>query len=245
MKLLSTGNPKLMKGEKKGYLSFVLHLSPANISGYETCPKRTAGCTAACLNTAGHGGMFKKGETTNIVQEARKTRTRFFFENRSAFFEQLAREIKNAIKLADKKGMIPAFRLNGTSDLSWEKYAVADGKNIFQMFPDVQFYDYTKILGRKVAHIPNYHLTFSAADGNDADVLKALDQGMNVATVFGLKKTEPMPETYNGRAVFNGDESDLRFLDPKNVIVGLYAKGRAKKDTSGFVKYPTFLLKAA
>jgi hypothetical protein len=113
------------------------------------------------------------------------------------------------------------------------------------MFPEVQFYDYTKILGRKVSHIRNYHLTFSAADGNDEDVLKAIAQGMNVATVFGLKKTEPMPDSYTGRRVFNGDESDLRFLDPKGVVVGLYAKGRAKKDTSGFVKYPTIMLKAA
>lgn len=245
MKLLSTANPKVLKGQSQGYNTFILHLSPANVSGYETCAKRTAGCTAACLNTAGHGGMFKKGETTNVVQEARKTRTRLFFENRSVFFEQLVREIKNAIKLSAKQGMIPVFRLNGTSDLAWEKYEVVEGKNIFQLFPEVQFYDYTKILGRKVAHIPNYHLTFSAADGNDADVLKAIAQGMNVATVFGLKKTEPMPETYNGRVVFNGDESDLRFLDPKGVVVGLYAKGRAKKDTSGFVKYPTILLKAA
>ena len=245
MKLLSTANPKVLKGQSAGYNTFILHLAPANLSGYETCAKRTAGCTAACLNTAGHGGMFKKGETTNVVQEARKTRTRLFFENRSVFFEQLVREIKNAIKLSAKQGMIPVFRLNGTSDLAWEKYEVVEGKNIFQLFPEVQFYDYTKILGRKVAHIPNYHLTFSAADGNDADVLKAIAQGMNVATVFGLKKTEPMPETYNGRVVFNGDESDLRFLDPKGVVVGLYAKGRAKKDTSGFVKYPTILLKAA
>ena len=245
MKLLSTANPKVLKGQSQGYNTFILHLSPANVSGYETCPKRTAGCTAACLNTAGHGGMFKKGETTNIVQEARKTRTRLFFENRAAFFEQLVREIKNAIKLSAKSGMTPVFRLNGTSDLAWEKYEVADGKNIFQLFPDVQFYDYTKILGRKVAHIPNYHLTFSAADGNDADVLKAIQQGMNVATVFGLKKTEPMPQSYNGRTVFNGDESDLRFLDPRGVVVGLYAKGRAKKDTSGFVKYPTVMMKAA
>lgn len=245
MKLLSTANPKVLKGQSAGYNTFILHLSPANVSGYETCPKRTAGCTAACLNTAGHGGMFKKGETTNIVQEARKTRTRLFFENRSVFFEQLVREIKNAIKLSAKQGMTPVFRLNGTSDLAWEKYEVVEGKNIFQLFPEVQFYDYTKILGRKVAHIPNYHLTFSAADGNDADVLKAIEQGYNVATVFGLKKTEPMPQTYNGRVVFNGDESDLRFLDPKGVVVGLYAKGRAKKDTSGFVKYPTILMKAA
>ena len=245
MKLLSTANPKVLKGQSAGYNTFILHLSPANVSGYETCPKRTAGCTAACLNTAGHGGMFKKGETTNVVQEARKTRTRLFFENRSVFFEQLVREIKNAIKLSAKQGMIPVFRLNGTSDLAWEKYEVVEGKNIFQLFPEVQFYDYTKILGRKVAHIPNYHLTFSAADGNDADVLKAIAQGMNVATVFGLKKTEPMPENYNGRVVFNGDESDLRFLDPRGVVVGLYAKGKAKKDTTGFVKYPTIMLKAA
>ena len=245
MKLLSTANPKVLKGQSQGYNTFILHLSPANLSGYETCPKRTAGCTAACLNTAGHGGMFKKGETTNMVQEARKRRTRMFFENRAGFFEQLVKEIQNAIKLSAKQGMIPVFRLNGTSDLSFEKYEVKDGKNIFQLFPDVQFYDYTKILGRKVKHLTNYHLTFSAADGNDADVLKAIQQGYNVATVFGLKKTEPMPETYNGRPVFNGDESDLRFLDPKGVIVGLYAKGRAKKDESGFVKYPTVMLKAA
>jgi hypothetical protein len=101
------------------------------------------------------------------------------------------------------------------------------------------------MLNRKVTDIPNYQLTFSAADGNDNDVTKAVAQGYNVAVVFGLKKTEAMPESYLGRPVFNGDESDLRFLDPKGVVVGLYAKGKAKKDTSGFVKYPTFMLKAA
>jgi hypothetical protein len=109
----------------------------------------------------------------------------------------------------------------------------------------VTFYDYTKILGRKITAINNYSLTFSAADGNDNDVTKAIVQGYNIATVFGIKKTLPMPEAYNGLPVFNGDESDLRFLDPKGVVVGLYAKGKAKKDTSGFVKYPTIMLKAA
>ena len=245
MKLLSTGNPKILKGTKQGYNTYILHLAPANVSGYETCAKRTAGCTAACLNTAGRGGMFKKGESTNVIQEARKRKTRMFFENRADFMLQLFLDIKKAIKQSDKLGLIPVFRLNGTSDLAWEKYEVQDGKNIFQMFPDVQFYDYTKILGRKVKNIPNYHLTFSAADGNDADVYRAIAEGLNVATVFGLKKTEAMPETYNGRPVFNGDDSDLRFLDPKGVIVGLYAKGKAKKDTSGFVKYPTFMMVAA
>ena len=249
MKLLSTGNPKMLKGLKQGYNTYILHLAPADLSGFNTCPKATAGCKAACLNTAGRGGMFKKGESTNIIQEARIRKTAFFFEERAGFMEWLVADIKLAIKQSAKKGLIPVFRLNGTSDLSWEKYEVIrDGKlyrNIFAAFPDVQFYDYTKVLGRKISDIKNYHLTFSAADGNDADVMKAIQQDYNVATVFGIKKTLPMPESYNGLPVFNGDESDLRFLDPKGVVVGLYAKGKAKKDTSGFVKYPTFMLKAA
>ena len=249
MKLLSTGNPKMLKGLKQGYNTYILHLAPADLSGFNTCPKATAGCKAACLNTAGRGGMFKKGESTNMIQEARIRKTAFFFEERAGFMEWLVADIKLAIKQSAKKGLIPVFRLNGTSDLSWEKYEVIrDGKlyrNIFAAFPDVQFYDYTKVLGRKISDIKNYHLTFSAADGNDADVMKAIQQDYNVATVFGIKKTLPMPESYNGLPVFNGDESDLRFLDPKGVVVGLYAKGKAKKDTSGFVKYPTFMLKAA
>jgi hypothetical protein len=229
MKLLSTGNPKLMKGEKQGYLSFVLHLAPADLSGKETCPKRTAGCTAACLNTAGRGGMFKKGESTNAIQQARIRKTKMFFEQRDEFMKSLVADIKLGIKQAEKKNMIPAFRLNGTSDLAWEKYTV-DGKNVFEMFPDVQFYDYTKVRGRKVNQFTNYHLTFSKADGNDMDARLAASAGMNVAVVF-----KEMPETYLGRKVINGDDTDLRFLDEKNVIVGLKAKGKAKKDTSGFV----------
>lgn len=249
MKLLSTGNPKVLKGMSQGYMTYILHLAPANVSGYETCPKRTAGCTSACLNTAGRGGMFKRGESTNVIQEARKRKTRMFFENRVEFMRLLVADIELAIKQSAKINMIPVFRLNGTSDLSWEKYEVVRNgvtyDNVFKAFPEVTFYDYTKILGRRVAGIPNYSLTFSAADGNDSDVLGAVRQGYNVAVVFGLKKTEAMPEEYLGRPVFNGDDSDLRFLDPKGVIVGLYAKGKAKKDTTGFVKYPTIMLKAA
>ena len=239
MKLLTVGNPKVMKGMTQGYMTYILHLAPANLSGYETCPKRTAGCSAACLNTAGRGGMFIPGGT-NTIQEARKRKTRMFFEFRNDFMAALVKDIESAIKQSKKKDLIPVFRLNGTSDLSFEKYGVVRGEklfnNIFEAFPEVQFYDYTKILGRKVKEISNYHLTFSAADGNDKDVEKAIEQGYNVATVFGLKKTQPMPATYQGLPVFNGDDSDLRFLDPKGVVVGLYAKGRAKKDTSGFVK---------
>ena len=254
MKLLSIGNPKVLKGMKQGYMTYILHLAPANLSGYETCPKRTAGCTAACLNTAGRGGMIKKGETTNAIQQARIRKTKLFFENRAEFMTQLVKDIELAIKQSAKKNLIPVFRLNGTSDLAWEKYeaTVTDKsgrsivfKNIFEAFPFVQFYDYTKVLGRKVNGIANYHLTFSEADDNALDTLNAIRAGMNVATVFGIKKNSPMPEMWNGMKVFNGDESDLRFLDPKGVVVGLYAKGKAKKDTSGFVKYPTFMMKAA
>lgn len=224
MQLLSTGNPKLLKGEKKGYLSFILHLAPATLSGYQTCPKATKGCEAACLNTAGRGGMFKKGETTNVIQQARIRKTRMFFENRAEFLSLLVAEIRLGIKQASKKGLIPCFRLNGASDIRWENYG------IMEQFPDVQFYDYTKITNRKTDHVPNYHLTFSRAESNDLDARLALKTGMNIAAVF-----TQLPETYAGKPVINGDETDLRFLDPKGVVVGLKAKGRAKKDSSGFV----------
>ena len=232
MKLLSTANPKIQKGSKLGYLSFILHLAPATLSGKETCPKRTAGCTEACLNTAGRGGMFKKGENTNMIQEARIRKTKMFFEDREAFMEQLEKDINLGIKQARRLGLTPVFRLNGTSDLAWEKYTMkGSDKNVFEMFDNIQFYDYTKVLGRKVSAYKNYHLTFSAADGNDADVQKAIAQGMNVAMVF-----DKLPAEYMGRPVNDADEHDLRFLDPKNTIAGLKAKGRAKKDTTGFVR---------
>jgi hypothetical protein len=247
--LLSTGNPKILKGISEGYNTYILHLAPASLSGYNTCAKATDGCKLACLNTAGRGGMFKKGENTNVIQKARIRKTIMFFQDRDSFMALLIKDIQLAIKQSEKMNLIPVIRLNGTSDLAWEKYGFTHNgvfyKNIFELFSDIQFYDYTKILGRKVSDIKNYSLTFSAADGNDNDVIKAINQGYNIATVFGIKKTLPMPETYNGLPVFNGDESDLRFLDPKGVIVGLYAKGKAKKDTSGFVKYPTIMLKAA
>ena len=249
MNLLTVGNPKVLKGMKQGYMTYILHLAPASLSGYNTCPKATAGCKFACLNTAGRGGMFKKGESTNVIQNARIRKTKMFFENRAEFMASLVKDIELAIKQSIKKDLIPVFRLNGTSDISWEKYKVIRNgvvyRNIFDAFSQFQFYDYSKILGRKVALNDNYDLTFSAADGNDKDVQKAIVQGYNIATVFGVKKTEPLPKTYFSRIVINGDESDLRFLDRRGVVVGLYAKGKAKKDTSGFVKYPTFMLKAA
>jgi hypothetical protein len=161
-----------------------------------------------------------------MIQKARIRKTKYFFEDRNAFMLDLYADIQKAIRFAERKGLTPVFRLNGTSDLSWEKYELgATGKNIFALFPTVQFYDYTKVLGRKVKDIPNYHLTFSKADGNDSDVAEALFQGMSVVAVY-----DKIPA-----GVPSADETDLRFLDPKGIMLGLKAKGRAKKDYSGFV----------
>lgn len=226
MKLLTRGNPKTVKGQKQGFQTWIMHLAPYTVAGVgNVCPKATPGCIAACLNLAGRGGMFKDGGT-NTIQQARIRKTRAFFADRAQFMFDLAHDIEKAIKHSEKKGLVPVFRLNGTSDLSWEKYEVGEtGLNLFELFPNVQFYDYTKVLGRK--NLPgNYHLTFSRAESNDKDVEKALQQGMNVAAVY-----DQIPE-----GMYSADETDLRFLDGKQGMMGLKVKGhRAKKDYSGFV----------
>jgi hypothetical protein len=227
MELLTVNNTKTIRGMGAGYMTFILHLAPYNLSGYQVCPRATPGCIAACLNLAGHGGMIPLGATTNRVQEARKRRTRWFFEDRDGFMLALAQDVQRGINKARRLGLTPVFRLNGTSDLSWEKYMVPGPDcNIFELFSDVQFYDYTAVLGRKVGHIPNYHLTFSRKENNDHDVQKALAAGMNVAAVY-----DEIPQ-----GMYSADETDLRFLDGQQGMMGLKVKGwRAKKDYSGFV----------
>ena len=241
-KLLSTGNPKILKGIKSGYNTYILHLAPSTLSGYNTCPKASEGCKQACLNTAGRGGMFKAGENTNVIQKARIRKTKLFFEFKNDFMVQLYIDINKAIKQSAKLGLIPVFRLNGTSDIAWEKQGFTIGdteyQNIFEAFPSVQFYDYTAMLNRKVKHIDNYQLTFSAKENNDSDIYKAIEQGLNIAVVFGVPNSTMLPESYYGLPVHNGDDSDLRFLDPSQCVIGLYAKGKAKKDSTGFVKSP-------
>lgn len=222
MAILTSGNTKILKGQKNGYKTWILHLAPADLSGHEVCPKRSKGCTKGCLNMAGRGVM-------SYIQNARVRKTKRFFDDRDNFMKELVAETFRYIKYAKKIGLIPCFRLNGTSDIPWEKIRYQN-QNMFELFPDVQFYDYTKILGRKVVDFHNYHLTFSLAEDNMPTAMKALEQGMNVAAVF-----DKLPETFMGRPVFDGDDSDLRFLDPANHVIGLIAKGVAKKDTSGFV----------
>jgi len=224
MKLLSvSADTKTVKGEKAGYLTGILYLAPAKVSGYETCAKRTKGCTEACLYTAGRGAF-------STVQQSRINKTQFYFENREAFMDQLVTEIGALIRKAYRMGLIPVVRLNGTSDIPWERIPVAGFDNIMSVFPSIQFYDYTKRTNRR--RLPdNYHLTFSRADGNEEDTVQVIGTSTNVAVVF----SGGLPTSYYGRPVINGDETDLRFLDPAQVVVGLKAKGKARGDQSGFV----------
>ena len=231
-KLLNNGNSKTSKGEELGYITYGLHLAPAKLSGYNVCSSASKGCASACLNTAGRGKFSN-------VQNSRIAKTQKFFSDKNGFLWQLAKEIGNAIKLSAKKDMIPCFRLNLTSDLPWENLKVeSHGKklSLMEMFPDVQFYDYTKHFNRMEKYVrgempKNYHLTYSRSECNQKLVEIIAKLGGNIATVF----RNELPKNWLGKEVIDGDLHDLRFLDKKKVIVGLVEKGLAKKDATGFV----------
>lgn len=235
MLLSINADAKTSKGTKKGVLTGILYLAPYNLSGHQVCPKASAGCAAACLNTAGRGIYTK-------VQNARIAKTNRFFADRNSFMNQLVKDVEKLIRKASRENMIPAVRLNGTSDLPFEKFPVIRNgvkyASIHDAFPDVQFYCYTKILGRKAAlSKANYHLTFSLSENNDKDALKALEEGYNVAVVMNTKRNEAKPVTWGGYPVIDGDETDLRFLDANGGhVVALTAKGKARYDKSGFVR---------
>lgn len=241
--LLSVGvDAKTIKGEKFGYLTGILYLSPADLSGVNLCSMaEKAGCKFGCLNMAGRGQF-------NSVQAARLNKTKYFLNDQDGFMLDLVRDIKKLVNKAAKLNLIPVVRLNGTTDIRWEDKTTLHGRTIFEVFPEVQFMDYTKIPNRK--DIPsNYDLTFSFSG---ADTFKkynkqAINSGNRMAVVF--RTAAEIPEYFEGMQVVNGDESDLRFLDPQGVVVALYAKGRARKDTSGFVvdslKYSTIKLEVA
>ena len=234
MKLLGIGNnAKTVKSDKGGeYLTGIMYLDPRNT---KICPYQDiAKCKVGCLNTAGRAGIIKKGEESNNILRARARKTDLFFEDRAEFMRLIVKDIEALIRKADRPGVKPCARLNGTSDIQFETIKLDNGNTIFEEFPSVQFYDYTKIPTRKVEHIKNYHLTWSYSEANEKYAnywREALAKGMNVATVF----RKDLPESYKNVKVVSGDMNDLRFLDEKGVIVGLKAKGKARKDTSGFV----------
>jgi hypothetical protein len=193
-----------------------------------------ARCDTACLVSAGRGNF-------NSVKKARHNKTDLYQNNRQLFFSALIHEIQ---KLQIKYGDSLAVRLNGTSDIQYENYRVRhDGvtyQNIFELFPDVQFYDYTKRIKRVTKDLPdNYDLTLSYSGANQTYANNVLSYGERFSTRIAVVfKSKHLPKTFKGFPVINGDETDLRFLDDKNVIVGLYAKGKAKEDTTGFVVTP-------
>ena len=226
--LLSPGatNAKTAKNSLK---TFILYLSPYNLNskGVNLCPKASKGCALACLYTAGRGAFSN-------VQKARQNKTEYYLRDKKSFVLNLSNEIMKQYIKAKKGNYKIAFRLNGTSDIDFiyllQKYANLD---ISTLRDYAVFYDYTKILGKakKYLNHPNYSVTFSRAEDNEKDTNEAIKLGINVAAVF----SDDLPKTYKGATVVDGDSSDLVMLYNKGVILGLKAKGKAKKDTSGFV----------
>lgn len=262
MKLLNIdANAKTIKGQKVGYMTAVLYLAPYKLSGVNVCPMaELADCYNGCLNTAGRGGMAKGNARMvsngyslpdNAIQAARIKRTRFYAEDRQGFMQQLHKEISAFIRKAERKGLVPVVRLNGTSDIRWETgHPVhidndATGEHwiaasMFSAFPNVQFYDYTKIANRFRRPLPsNYHLSlsYSGASERYAELCREAyaDHGASLVYVARDKATKARLIERMGSLAVDGDETDLRFLDPARSMVVLYAKGNARKDTSGFV----------
>ena len=225
------GNAKTIKGDDE-YVTAIMYLSPAEtVSGINTCAMaKLAGCESACLYTAGRGRFTS-------IQTARMAKTSRFRDSKEEFIDGLFKDVARFVKWCAKRDVRPAIRLNGTSDIRWEIYSMAESRlNIFDTFPDVQFYDYTKLHNRRVKQYKNYHLTWSYSEANPnytKNYKEAIQAGMNIAVVF--RNADSIPKEFLGLKVVDGDKDDLRFLDPKNSVVALYAKGSAKKDQSGFV----------
>jgi hypothetical protein len=232
-------NAKTIKGEKYGIKTAILYLMPAMGSGVNLCANAViAGCVKACLFTAGRGAMSN-------VMLSRLRKTLYFNQYRAAFMTQLANEIAKESKKAKRKGYKLIVRPNGTSDIRWESIPVETplgtiAPNIMALFPDTQFYDYSKLANRR--NVPaNYDLTFSysGVEAYQPFVAKAVANGERIAVVFRNRAiVETMlanGDTFLGLPIVDGDETDIRHLDAKGVVVALYAKGKARKDTSGFV----------
>jgi hypothetical protein len=224
MRLLSVNaDAKTVKGVKRGYLTGILYLAPARVAGGPNMCPFADRCMDPCLNTSGRGGM-------NTTQRARIRKTRWYIADRMGFEMALAKDIEALERKAKREGLTPVVRVNGTSDQP------RLARDMAIAYPNIMFYDYTKVPNPWGRERANYRLTYSY-DGphRTADAKAALEHGINVAVVFDTKKGAHLPRMWWGRKVVDGDETDLRFLDPRGVVVGLRAKGRARKDRSGFV----------
>jgi len=226
-KLLSINqDAKTIKGLKDGYLTGILYLAPARLGGLKNvCKYSSKACRFMCINKTGRGQF-------NSVQVARVNKTIMLIQDEQAFLANLKVNIIALVKKAKRNNLQASIRLNGTSDLPWEN------KGVMQESPSVTFYDYTKDPVRMASYLSgkmpsNYSLTFSRSENNESNCLQVLANGGNVAVVF---RTKILPSTWQSYRVINGDKNDLRFLDKKGVVVGLYAKGKkARNDKSGFV----------
>ena len=236
--LLDASNPKVIKSLGLHVLNLIMHLAPADSSGYEVCHCRSLGCTKACLNTSGHGGIGDYD--TSVLHRCRIARTRLLFEQPRVFLKILILEIQKGQRKARKMGMALAIRLNGTSDILWEKRA----PQLFEIFPDVQFLDYTKFTCVMRPIIPvNYHLTYSRSENTTIeDIHREIDFGRNVAVVFSTPELlgTVIANGWLEFKVINATTHDLRYQDTMGRIAGLYFKetstiGKAVNEDSGFV----------
>lgn len=225
-------NAKTVKGQQYGYMTGVLYLSPYTKSGHNVCALAAkARCHYGCLDEAGRGAL-------QSTQDSRLRKTALFFSDRDQFMDLFVRDIFRLQRMAEARGLIPVCRPNGTSDIKWENVDFSFGghhyTNIFEMFPFLRFYDYTKTPGRN-RDIHNYDLTFSYSGAPEFQpyVREAKERGDRIAVVF--RSRNEIPDTFLGMECIDGDDSDLRFLEPQGVVVALYAKGKARLDTSGFV----------
>jgi hypothetical protein len=232
---------KLAKNGKISHqYTYSIYLAPANISGYNVCSHSTPECRLNCLHTSGRNGMEILSGVKTMTNDCRIKKTKLFYEQPEYFMQWLIAELERYQNKAKKDGYGFSVRLNCTSDINWQTVLI-NSKNLFELYPDVVFYDYTKNPAKFINKPKNYHLTFSFTGRNEISCKALLQKGFNIATIFDIKNETELPKTFMGFPVINGDKTDYRVNDPKGIIVGLkfkrIANQKAEKDC--FVVNPT------